>query len=219
MQVAMVDRAASAGAERIVFKPHPSAPPALRETLAARASSRRVAFAVYEGDQPAEYVAQRLGATDAVAGFSTALPTLRTLSGIRVHAVGTGTVLARLDPYENSNRIPATIVDALERDAFTTPGSLQRLVDAVGYAMQPEIMAHLRPRAVQRLTSLPASVRERYVPPQRLRALDLPGAPAATTMQRMLEPAGGVGRVEELRLTAAGARRRARRAWKAVTGR
>ncbi|REJ06216.1 hypothetical protein DY023_07010 [Microbacterium bovistercoris] len=219
MQVAMVDRAASAGAERIVFKPHPSAAPGLRDALASRAAGRRVAFAVYDGDQPAEYVAQRLETTDVVAGFSTALPTLRALSGVRTHAVGTGTVLTRLAPYENSNRMPATIVDALERDSFTAPGALQRLVDAVGYAMQPEIMAHLRPRAVAWAASVPASVRERYVPAERLRALDLPGAPAATTTQRMIESAGGVGRVEELRLTAAGAKRRAHRAWKAVTGR
>lgn len=219
MQVEMVDRAASAGAERIVFKPHPSAPPSLRDALATRATQRRVAFAVYDGDQPAEYVAQRLGATDVVAGFSTALPTLRALSGVRTHAVGTRTVLARLTPFENSNRMPVTIVDALERDAFTAPGSLQRLVDAVGYAMQPEIMSHLRAGAVSWLASVPASVRERYVSAERLRALDLPGAPAPTTTQRMLDSAGGVGRVEELRLTAAGAKRRARRAWKAVTGR
>ncbi|MFC4138197.1 MULTISPECIES: polysialyltransferase family glycosyltransferase [unclassified Microbacterium] len=219
MQVAMIDRAASAGAERIVFKPHPSAAPGLVDALAARAADRGVGFAVYDGDQPAEYVAQRLDATDVVAGFSTALPTLRALSGVRTHAVGTGTVLSRLAPYENSNRMPATIVDALERDAFTAPGSLQRLVDAVGYAMQPEIMAHLRSEAVSWAASVPASVRERYVQAERLRVLDLPGAPAASPLQRALESTGGVGRVEELRLTAAGAKRRAHRAWKAVMGR
>jgi len=215
----MVDRAVDAGAERVVFKPHPSAPPAVSVSLAARARDRGAAFATYTGDQPAEHIADRLAATDVVAGFSTALPTVRALFGTRIHAVGTGTVLARLSPYENSNRIPATIVDAMTRDGWDAPGRMQQLVDTVGYAMQPSIVEHLRPRAVELLGSLPASERERYVIPERLRALDLPGAPVPTRLQRALEPAGGVGRIEELRLTVAGARRRARRVWKEATGR
>lgn len=215
MQVSMVDRAADAGVRRIVFKPHPSAVPGLTAALAARAGERGVGFAVYRGDQPAEHVAQRLAVTDVVAGFSTALPTVQALLGTRVHAVGTETVLARLQPYRNSNRMPATIVDAMGR----VPFALQALVDAVGYAMQPQIMAHLRDGAVEFLAGLPAAERERYVPASRLQALDLPGAPAATRLQRLLEPAGGIGRVEELRLTAAGARRRAIRVWKAASGR
>ncbi|MGN7979182.1 polysialyltransferase family glycosyltransferase [Microbacterium sp. 22195] len=215
MQVAMIDRAADAGVQRIVFKPHPSAAPGLTASLAAQAGERGIDFAVYAGDQPAEYVAARLGATDVVAGFSTALPTVRALHGTRVHAVGTGAVLARLHPYQNSNRMPATIVDAMERSS----SDLRGLVEAVGYAMQPEIMAHLRDHAVSFLGELPAAERERYVPPSRLRALELPGAPAPTRMQRLMEPAGGVGRLEELRLTAAGAKRRAARVWKAASGR
>lgn len=215
MQVAMIDRAADAGVQRIVFKPHPSAAPGLTASLAAQAGERGIDFAVYAGDQPAEYVAARLGATDVVAGFSTALPTVRALHGTRVHAVGTGAVLARLHPYQNSNRMPATIVDAMERSS----SDLRGLVEAVGYAMQPEIMAHLRDHAVSFLGELPAAERERYVPPSRLRALELPGAPAPTRMQRLMEPAGGIGRLEELRLTAAGAKRRAARVWKAASGR
>lgn len=215
----MVDRAVDAGAERVVFKPHPSAPPALADALEARARDRGAAFAMYTADAPAEHVADRLAATDVVAGFSTALPTVRALFGTRIHAVGTRTVLDRLTPYENSNRIPATIVDALTRDGWDAPGRMQQLVDTVGYAMQPSIVGHLRPRAIELIGALPASERERYVSPERLRALDLPGAPEPTRLQRALEPAGGVGRLEELRLTVAGARRRARRVWKEATGR
>ncbi|UWF77501.1 alpha-2,8-polysialyltransferase family protein [Microbacterium neungamense] len=224
LQVAMVERLADAGVERVVFKPHPSAPPALADALAASAAHRGMAFAVHDGDQPAEHAALRLGVTDVAACFSTALPTLRALSGIRIHAVGTDAVLRRLSPFENSNRIPAVIVDALTRPVGDgtggdEPGRLQRLVDAVGYAMQPEICAHLRPGAEAFLAALPAAERERYVPPERLRRLGLPGAPAPTVLQRALAPRGGIGRLEELRLTAAGARRRARRVWKAATGR
>lgn len=219
MQAEMIDRAADAGVQRVVFKPHPSAPPALTEALSARAGKRGIAFAVYAGDQPAEYVAHRLAATDVIAGFSTALPTVRAIAGTRTHAVGTDTVLARLRPYPNSNRMPVTLVDAMARGRYDEPGRLQRLVDAVGYAMQPEILAHLRDPAAEFLAELDPMERERYVPQARLRALDLPGAPAPTRMQRALASTGGVGRVEELRLTAAGARNRAVRVWKAARGR
>lgn len=217
LQLRMIDRAADAGARRVVFKPHPAAPPALSDALAERASARGLAFASYAGDQPAEFVAHRLGAMAVVAGFSTALPTVRAVFGIPAHAVGTDTVLARLTPFENSNRIPATIVDAVERGVEGS--DLQGIVDAVGYAMQPEIVAHLRSRAVAVLAALPDADRDRYVSPARLRRLDLPGAPAPTPLQRARESAGGVGHWEELRLTAAGATRRARRVWKAATGR
>lgn len=217
LQVRMVERAADAGARRIVFKPHPSAPPALSEALARRASARGLDFATYAGDQPAEFVAHRLGAMAVIAGFSTALPTVREVFGIPAHAIGTGTVLARLAPFENSNRVPAVIVDGLERGV--DPADLQGLVDAVGYAMQPEIVTHLRARAVAVLERLTPDERELLVPSSRLRRLDLPGAPAPTLPQRAGGSAGGVGRWEELRLTAAGAKRRARRVWKAATGR
>ncbi|MEV8219802.1 polysialyltransferase family glycosyltransferase [Microbacterium sp. NPDC077391] len=217
LQTRMIDRAADAGAQRVVFKPHPSAPPAFSDALGQRASARGVAFATYAGDQPAEYVAHRLGAAAVIAGFSTALPTARTVFGIPGHAVGSDTVLARLTPYENSNRVPAAIVDALERGIATD--ELQGIVDAVGYAMQPHIVGHLRPRAIAALAAMTGRDRERYVPSDRLRALDLPGAPARGRWQRPGGQAGGVGRWEELQLTAAGAKRRARRVWKAATGR
>ena len=219
MQAEMIDRAADAGVQRVVFKPHPSAPPALTEALSARTAARGIDFAVYAGDQPAEYVAHRLGATDVIAGFSTALPTVRALFGTRMHAVGTDTVLARLRPYPNSNRMPVTLVDATARGRYVEPGMLQQLVDAVGYAMQPEILAHLRDPAAEFLAELDPMERERYVPPARLRAVDLPGAPAPTRMRRALASTGGVGRIEELRLTAVGARNRAARVWKAARGR
>ncbi|MFD5223992.1 polysialyltransferase family glycosyltransferase [Microbacterium sp. NPDC058342] len=219
MQVEMIDRAADAGVERAVFAPHPSAPPALTAALAARARERGIGFAVLSGDVPAEHVAERLGATDVVAGFSTVLPTVRTLYGTRVHAVGTRRILAGLRPYQNSNRMPATIVDAMVRAEYAAPARMRRLVDAVGYAMQPQIMAHLRQPAVEFLGSLPPDERERYVPAQRLCRLGLPGAPAPTRLQRLGDSSGGVGRLEELRLTVAGVRRRAGRVWKAARGR
>lgn len=221
MQVEMIDRAVSWSPERIVFKPHPSAPPRFTDALRSRAAFHDVEFVEYRGPLAAELLAERLDALAVVAGFSTALPTVRALQGREIGSAGNETVLSRLTPFENSNRIPATIVDALTRTdgRWTDVGALQLLVDAVGYAMQPEIAAHLRPRAERLLGTLGQTERDRYFGPARLAALRLPGAPAPTPVQRALRPAGGIGRAEELRLTALGVRRRAGRAWKAIRGR
>ncbi|MFF3027235.1 polysialyltransferase family glycosyltransferase [Microbacterium sp. NPDC057944] len=221
LQAELIDRAAAWSPERIVFKPHPSAPPLHTDALRARAASLGIAFAEYRGALAAEMLAERLDVLAVVAGFSTALPTVRALFDREIGAAGTGTVLARLTPFENSNRIPATIVDALTRPAsgYADPERLQLLVDAVGYAMQPEIAGHLRPRAEELLRGMDAVERDRYFSAQRLTELRLPGAPDEGALQRVLRPAGGVGRMEEWRLTALGARRRAGRAWKAIRGR
>lgn len=221
LQEEMIDRAARWSPRRIVFKPHPSAPPLHTDAVRARAVAQGIAFVEYRGALAAELLAERLDAVAVVAGFSTALPTAHALFGRAIGAEGTETVLRMLTPYENSNRIPATIVDALTRDGspYEDPDRLQLLVDAVGYAMQPEIAGHLRERAEELLTGLEPVERNRYFTPERLSALRLPGAPAESAVQRMLRPAGGVGRVEEWRLTALGARRRAGRAWRAIRGR
>lgn len=221
LQEQMIDRAARWSPRRIVFKPHPSAPPLLTDAVRARATAQGAAFEEYRGGLAAELLAERLDAVAVVAGFSTALPTVHTLFGRAIGAAGADTVLRRLTPFENSNRIPATIVDALTRDRspYADPARLQLLVDAVGYAMQPEVAGHLRPRAEELLRGLDASERDRYFAPERLADLRLPGAPADGIVRRMLRPAGGVGRVEEWRLTAIGARRRVGRAWRAIRGR
>jgi len=221
MQQQMIDRAIAAEPARIVFKPHPSAPPAVTSALRQRALRHGVTFVEYRGPMPAELVAERLDAAVVVAGFSTALPTVRTLYDRPIASAGLEMVLARLTPYENSNRVPATIVDALTREdsPYRDPERLQLLVDAVGYAMQPRIAAHLRPHAERLLEELDAGERDRYFAADRLIALGLPGAPPERILRRVMRSQGGVGRIEEVRLTVAGAGRRAARAWKAVAGR
>lgn len=221
LQQRMIDRAVGFGAQHVVFKPHPAAPPRLADALRARAGAHGVAFHEYRGALAAELLAERIDAQAVIAGFSTALPTVRTLFGRTIDAVGADTVVARLSPYENSNRIPATIVDALTRpdSPFADPERLQLLVDAVGYAMQPVVAAHLRPRAEELLARIGASDRDRYFAPDRLAELLLPGAPRETLVRRALRPVGGIGRIEQLRLTAAGGRRRIGRAWRALRGR
>lgn len=220
MQQDMIDRALPWKPARIVFKPHPSAPPALTDAVRERAEEHGLAFVVYRGPVPAEIVAERLGVVGVVAGFSTALPTIRTLYGRPIASVGTPGMLRRLKPFENSNRVPTTIVDALTRagSPYAEPARLQLLIDGVGYAMQPKLAASLRPRAEELLRGMPPAERDRYFDPARLARLRLPGAPAESLSRRLLRSAGGVGRVEELRLTVHAARRRLARAWKAVRG-
>lgn len=220
MQGDMIDRAAAWNPQRIVFKPHPSAPPLVTDAVRARAETHGVEFVEYRGVESAELVAERLDVVGVVAGFSTALPTAQALFDRPVASSGTQTVLSRLRPYENSNRIPATIVDALTRpdDRYRDPERLQSLIDAVGYAMQPKIAAHLRPRAEELLRQLDQAERDRYFARDRLIALRLPGAPAEPIVRRALRSVGGVGRAEEIRLTIRGARRRAARVWKVARG-
>ncbi|MBO0981622.1 polysialyltransferase family glycosyltransferase [Microbacterium sp. SD291] len=221
LQAEMIDRASAWSPRRIVFKPHPSAPPMLTDAVRRRAESLGMDFVEYRGALAAELLAERLDVRAVVAGFSTALPTVRTLCAREIGAAGTDAVLRRLEPYENSNRVPATIVDALTRSEspYASPDRLQLLVDAVGYVMQPVIAGHLRARAEELLDGLDPAERDRYFTPARLRRLRLPGAPGDGVLERALRPAGGVGRIEELRLTMHGVRRRAGRAWKAIRGR
>ncbi len=220
MQQEMIDRAVHRGARRIIFKPHPTAPPISADRVRRRAQRHGIAFETYRGDAPAEVLTRRLRAAAVVAGFSTALPTVRALYGTPIDAVGTEAVLAALRPFENGNRIPATIVDATNRDdgAYAAPGRLQHLVDAVGYCMQPRVAAHLRPRAEELLAGLDPEERVRYFSPRRLAELHLPGT-APRLLTRLVVGTGGAGRTEEARLAMRGARRRARRAWNAASGR
>nr|WP_201471207.1 polysialyltransferase family glycosyltransferase [Microbacterium hydrocarbonoxydans] len=221
LQTAMIDRAAAYGPRSIVFKPHPSAPPLITDALRDRARARGVGFREYRGGLSAEMLAQRLDARAVIAGFSTALPTVRAVFGREIDAVGADTVLARLSPYENSNRVPATIVDALTRadSRYRDAERMQLLIDTVGYVMQPQVARHLRPRAEGLLADMDPADRSRYFSGERLAELRLPGAPTERIARRALRPAGGVGRVEELRLTVRGARRRLGRAWRAIRGR
>lgn len=220
MQCDMIDRTAAWNPRRIVFKPHPSAPPLVTDAVRERAESHGAQFVEYSGVESAELVAERLDVVGVVAGFSTALPTVQALFDRRIAASGTQTVLRRLAPFENSNRVPATIVDALTRpdSRYREPAQLQLLIDAVGYAMQPTIAAHLRSRAEELLEQVDRAERDRYFARARLVELRLPGAPVEPIARRALRSVGGVGRAEELRLTIQGARRRAARIWKVARG-
>lgn len=216
MQRDMIDAARRWDPSEIVFKPHPSSTPDVIDHLADHARTRGIPLRVYRGAAPAEVLAVRTPFVGAVAGFSTALPTLRALSQIPIAAVGTELLLHRLTPYENGNRIPVTIIDALTREE--KPSDLQQLIDAVGYAMQPRTAAHLRPRAESYLAAAPTADRTRYFSAKRLGELGLPGGSRPSLLARTLASRDAASRFTEAQLSVRGAVRRGRRAWKALKG-
>jgi hypothetical protein len=186
LHVRMLRGAAGLGHERIVFKPHPSAPARFARTLEREAERLGVDLTVLDTPVLAEVLYQRMRPALVVGCFSTGLLTASALYGLPVARVGTGTLLDRLSPYENSNRVPVTVVDALlpepsDRAAVTEgrrgmdTGALTSLVRAVGYTMQPKILPELRPEAERYLTEQLATGARRYFRKKRLTALGLPG--------------------------------------------
>jgi hypothetical protein len=185
MYAAMVHRCGDAGYSRIAFKPHPSAPASQRIALQADADARGVQLLVPNQDEIAEAWFERGGIEFVVGCFSTALMTASRLYGLPVARLGTEFMLERLSPYQNSNRIPVTIVDALvpelsllsgpERESRKSVGvDVNPLVVAVGYTMQPLKLADRRSQAVAFLAEHYES-HSRYFKRRPLTRLGLPG--------------------------------------------
>ncbi|MFE4859306.1 alpha-2,8-polysialyltransferase family protein [Streptomyces sp. NPDC056670] len=179
LHLRMLRGAAARGHRRIVFKPHPSAPPAWSKALEAEATTLDVQLTVLERPLLAEVLYERLSPALVVGCFSTALLTASAFYGIPVARVGTELLLDRLAPYQNSNRVPVTIADALlpplEGGAHP-PVDLPELLRAVGYAMQPELRPDLRGAAERYLAAALDAHTWRYFKRRRLTALALPGA-------------------------------------------
>ncbi|MEV6549366.1 alpha-2,8-polysialyltransferase family protein [Streptomyces sp. NPDC051597] len=206
LHLAMVRGAAARGHRRIVFKPHPSAPPAWTEALRTEAGALGVELTVLESALPAEVLYERLAPALVVGCFSTALMTASAFYGLPVARTGTELLLDRLTPYQNSNRVPVTLVDALlpplEGEAPPPPHDPAALLAAVGYAMQSEIRPDLRPAAEQYLTHQLTPHTWRYFKRRRLTTLALPGAlptqlafiPRNATVRRLARRARAVRR-------------------------
>ncbi|MFF4524922.1 alpha-2,8-polysialyltransferase family protein [Streptomyces bluensis] len=187
LHVRMLKGAVELGHTRVVFKPHPSAPARWSRGLEKEAEKLGADLTVVDTPVLAEVLYQRMRPALVVGCFSTALLTASALYGLPVARIGTETLLERLTPYENSNRVPVTIVDALlpeltDRAAVTgqRPGldteELTGLVRAVGYAMQPKIYPELRPEVERYLTDRLNQHTWRYFKRRRLTSLALPGA-------------------------------------------
>jgi len=187
LHVRMLKGVVRLGHTRVVFKPHPSAPARWSRALEKEAEKLGADLTVLDTPVLAEVLYQRMRPALVVGCFSTALLTASALYGLPVARVGTKTLLDRLTPYENSNRVPVTIVEALlpelsDREAVDEQrqgmgvDALNALVRAVGYAMQPKIYPELRPAAEDYLTQQLNAHTWRYFKRKRLTSLALPGA-------------------------------------------
>ncbi|MEU3030538.1 polysialyltransferase family glycosyltransferase [Streptomyces incarnatus] len=186
LHVRMLKGVAELGHTQVVFKPHPTAPARYTRSLEREAERLGVELTVVATPVLAEVLYQRTRPALVVGCFSTALLTASALYGLPVARVGTELLLERLAPYENSNRIPVTVVDALLPDladgaAVTArrPGMdvarLGALVRAVGFAMQPKILPGLRAETEAWLAANFGPGTSRYFKRRRLTSLALPG--------------------------------------------
>ncbi|MFE6663218.1 polysialyltransferase family glycosyltransferase [Streptomyces sp. NPDC057697] len=197
LHLRMMRGAVALGHTRLVFKPHPTAPAQWSKALREEAVSLGADLTVLDdgvltAPVLAEVLYQRMRPALVVGCFSTALLTASAFYGLPVARVGTGMLLDRLAPYENSNRVPVTLVDALvpevtDRAAVeragpepgaepVDPADLTGLVTAVGFAMQPKIYPGLRPAAERYLAAHLSTATWRYFKRRRLTSLALPGA-------------------------------------------
>lgn len=210
LHLRMVRGAAAQGHNRVVFKPHPSAPEAWSRLLEQEAKNDGIELTVLDSPVLAEVLYRRMKPALVVGCFSTGLLTASAFYGIPVARAGTDVLLERLSPYQNSNRIPVTIVDAmvppLDKDAAYRPESqLTDLVKAVGYAMQAQIYPELRPTAERYLAGHQDERTARYFKRRRLTALGLPGGAAALArVPRNATTRRVVRRVRKLRKTVLG---------------
>ncbi|MFI9822486.1 polysialyltransferase family glycosyltransferase [Streptomyces sp. NPDC052013] len=186
LHVRMLKGAVELGHRRVVFKPHPTAPARFTRLLEEEAERLGVDLTVLDTPVLAEVLYQRMRPALVVGCFSTALITAFALYGLPVARVGTDLLLDRLTPFENSNRVPVTIVDALlpeltDRAAVTQgrtgtdTDALTELVRTVGFAMQPKILPDLRAEAERYLSTRLDGHTWRYFKKKRLTSLGLPG--------------------------------------------
>ncbi|GAA3688364.1 alpha-2,8-polysialyltransferase family protein [Nonomuraea antimicrobica] len=152
----MLKALAARGCTDVVFKPHPAAGRRHAQLLRSAAGPLGVRLSVAGESVPAEVCFAALRPELVVGCFSTGLVTAQRYFGLQVASYGTDLVLSRLTPYENSNRIPATIVDAVlprlsaEGHVEQPPTvDLPELVRAVGYCMQADAYPELRPEHIE----------------------------------------------------------------------
>ncbi len=175
-----VSAAHEAGMTAVVFKPHPASPPDMVQALSTHAQQLGIDFFVYSSPVIAEAAVSVLKPALVIGCFSTALVTARALYGIPAKAVQTDLLLERITPYQNSNRIPVTIADAvldgsnaqLSAEQVT---ELQALLDSVSYAMQPKVAFRLKETAHDYLSKRRGANTMKYFKKKRLTSLDLPG--------------------------------------------
>ncbi|MFJ5776828.1 alpha-2,8-polysialyltransferase family protein [Streptomyces sp. NPDC093094] len=181
LHVRMLRGAVARGHRTVVFKPHPTAPVSHSRALEAEAERLGAGLTVVDTPVLAEVLFEKAPPALVVGCFSTALFTASAFYGLPVARIGTEPLLDRLTPYQNSNRVPVTLVDALLPDLETEGGDvlaqerLTGLVETVGFTMQPQIVSALRPAAERFLSQHFGPRTQRYFKRRRLTALGLPG--------------------------------------------
>lgn len=219
LHLSMLQRAADAGLRHIVFKPHPSSSAAATFRLASLAEAQGLGFTWLRSPLLAETVIERMKPDLVISCFSTALTTAKFMLQVPVCAVGTGELLEKLAPYQNSNRIPLSLIHALlvednlppSEVESGTPDTISALVKSVSYCMQAELLPMLRPETEE---FLQAHYRQtsQYFKRRRLSALGLPPQWAYPAAQR--NPVTRLRRAAGRKIR--GIRRRSARAFKQV---
>lgn len=185
LHVRMLRAAVKAGHRSVLFKAHPSAPALYSESLEQAARELGVELTVLNSPVLAETLYAYARPKLVIGCFSTALTTASAFFGIPVARVGTDLLLERITPYENSNRVPLTVIDAALPDAEKVSefgelelsglaGELTPLVRAVGYCMQSKRYPSLRAETVAWLEANLAD-HQSYFKRRRLTSLRLPG--------------------------------------------
>ncbi|MFF3313987.1 polysialyltransferase family glycosyltransferase [Streptomyces sp. NPDC003035] len=203
LHIRMLRGAAAAGHTSVVFKPHPTAPARYSTALHEAAEESGVRLTVLDGPLLAETFYERCRPRLVVGCFSTAMLTASVYYGVPIARVGTDTVLERLKPYENSNRVPLTVVDHIVPDLESgegpavpgaAPETLTPLVRAVGHCMQPRLHPLLRDETAAYLTARQGDDdTARYFQRERLTELELPGGDgrrAGSRLRRSLARGG-----------------------------
>ncbi|MET9832755.1 alpha-2,8-polysialyltransferase family protein [Streptomyces sp. NPDC006385] len=182
LHVRMMRGAVARGHRSVVFKPHPTAPARFSRALEAEAEKLDVELTVLDTPVLAEVLFDKARPGLVVGCFSTALFTASSFYDLPVARIGTEPLLDRLTPYQNSNRVPAVLADAVLPDLESREGEdavpgedLNGLVTAVGFSMQPQIHPGLRPAAERYLAKHFGPRTQRYFKRKRLTSLGLPG--------------------------------------------
>ncbi|MDO5684007.1 MAG: polysialyltransferase family glycosyltransferase [Propionibacteriaceae bacterium] len=205
----MLEAAAAKGFRSIVFKPHPTAPTELAGPMLARAAELGVQVEVFTAPVLAETLFEQSRVGLVVGCFSTALMTAQSVYGLSVVRVGTENLLKALKPFPNSNRIPLVVIDSLVAAPDAPPrldiAETARLIEAVGFVMQPEVLSHRRSAAHDWLWEH-GTTEARFFPAIRLGELGLPGGKQtlktrmAPTLRRAARSAYAIERKLEERL-------------------
>jgi alpha-2,8-polysialyltransferase (POLYST) len=204
LHVRMLKGAVAKGHRAVVFKPHPSAPARFSRALEAEAEKLGVDLTVLDTPVLAEVLFQKARPALVVGCFSTALFTASALYDLPAARIGTEPLLERLTPYQNSNRVPVVLADAVLPDLEGREGqeavpadTLNALITALGFTLQPQIHPALRPAAERYLSQHFGPRTRRYFRKKRLTSLGLPGGiperlaflPRSSTARRVVRRA------------------------------